>query len=81
MMRNYVVERWEREREGRQLMHYEERQNWRCEDGEEQPDVSTAPCTYCWLGTCLGPCFEAAGVCINVLAEAGPGLGSLPEPW
>jgi hypothetical protein len=34
-MCEYVVARWEREREVEQLTHYEERGNWRLESGEE----------------------------------------------
>jgi hypothetical protein len=34
-MSKYVLERWEREVE--QFMRYEERRNWGCNGGEEQP--------------------------------------------
>lgn len=62
-MSKYVLERWEREVE--QFMRYEERRNWGCNGGEEQP----LPPEVMWcLGTCClqGPyCPNAARVCDN----------------
>lgn len=40
MMSKYVVEKWEGK--VRWFVHYEDRRNWRCESGEEQPEVSSS---------------------------------------
>lgn len=42
LMCKYVVKRWDKG-EVEWFEHYEERQSWRCEGGEE-PDVSCLPC-------------------------------------
>lgn len=42
LMCKYVVKRWDTG-EVEWFEHYEERQSWRCEGGEE-PDVSCLPC-------------------------------------
>lgn len=41
MICKYVTDRWERE--AGQFEDYEERQNWRCEGREKQPDLRCLP--------------------------------------